>query len=45
VYRGNFLNGVKHGHGSYKFTDSGLAYTGEYLEGRKEGKGKLLNAD
>lgn len=29
----------------YKFTVSGLIYSGEYFEGRKQGKGKLLNAD
>jgi hypothetical protein len=42
IYVGDFINGLKHGKGEFKF-DSGLTYTGDYYRGQKDGLGKIVN--
>lgn len=42
TYEGDFVNGVKHGDGHFNFV-SNLKYVGEYKNGIREGKGKIIN--
>lgn len=42
MYDGEFLNGRKHGQGSYQYKN-GLLYEGEYQNGIREGHGALYN--
>ena len=44
VYKGDYSEGVRSGHGSIKFEDGGL-YEGEFKEGVFHGKGKLDSDD
>lgn len=42
IYKGEFIEGKKHGYGVYEFKN-GLKYKGEYRGGVREGKGALYN--
>lgn len=41
VYRGTMKNGRPEGHGEYR-DDSGLSYSGDWVDGRSEGNGTLV---
>jgi hypothetical protein len=45
TYKGDWLNGKKHGLGEYNYFDSdrqeNVVYSGEFLDGKKSGMGKL----
>ena len=38
------MNGRKHGEGTYTFKN-GLKYVGEYVNGKKQGRGIIYNSD
>lgn len=42
IYKGDFMNGKKHGQGIYKF-NNGLRYEGEYRNGVRSGNGIIYN--
>lgn len=44
MYTGTFKDGKKHGRGRYEFKN-GIIYEGEYVDGLKQGQGKLYNPD
>jgi hypothetical protein len=44
TYTGTFLKGKKHGEGTYLFLNK-IKYQGEYVQGVKQGKGKVSFAD
>jgi hypothetical protein len=37
-----FNNGSKHGEGVYKF-NNGITYEGEYINNKRQGRGRLIN--
>jgi hypothetical protein len=41
-YKGDFINGLRHGFGERKWFKTGSIYTGEYKESKQTGKGKLV---
>lgn len=41
IYQGNFIQGMKHGHGTEEFAGKNLRYTGEYFENMFHGKGQM----
>lgn len=41
MYSGQVLEGLRHGHGTYQCTTTGKKYTGDWVCGKREGKGKL----
>jgi hypothetical protein len=43
-YTGSFLNGKKHGEGTYLY-HNGLKYEGEYVHGVRQGRGRVSFAD
>lgn len=43
-YEGTFVKGLPSGRGVYKWAD-GSFYDGEWKDGKKEGKGKLVKKD
>ena len=45
VYKGNFKDGKKHGHGTYKYLKNDIRYEGEYRDGLKCGPGTIYNHD
>ena len=44
VYEGEILNGKRHGHGTYTWSD-GSFYDGEWKDGKKDGNGKQSHPD
>ena len=44
-YKGSFKLGLKHGSGIYKNPKKGVIYEGEWVEGKREGKGRLTLKD
>lgn len=44
-YHGNFLRGKKHGKGIYFHQQTNVKYEGEYRNGFKCGKGKMIQID
>lgn len=44
IYVGHVTNGLRHGYGVRTFPNSPLVYAGEYLGGRRNGRGKLIDA-
>jgi len=43
-YLGEYKNNRKHGKGVYEYKN-GIKYEGQYVDGNKEGYGKLFNGD
>lgn len=41
VYEGELLNGLRHGYGTLRFTDSHVVYEGEWQYGKRHGRGVL----
>jgi hypothetical protein len=39
IYDGQWVNGQKHGHGTYLQNSTGIIYEGEWKSDRKDGKG------
>lgn len=44
MYNGEFANGEKHGQGIY-YSENGTRYEGSYVNGYREGYGKIFNND
>ena len=45
TYEGEWLNHVRHGRGTYLYTDTGSKYVGLWKEGKREGAGELVHAN
>ena len=43
-YKGEFINGKRHGKGTFTYTD-GSAYIGKFIAGKEEGLGECISAD
>ncbi len=44
-YKGETQNGLRHGKGEYIYSNQFFRYVGQWKEGKKQGKGKLLMKD
>jgi hypothetical protein len=44
-YEGEWKHGIKHGNGYYKNKISRSVYVGEFFEGIKQGKGRIVYSD
>lgn len=45
-YEGDWIKGVKHGHGTYKYrADEGTEYEGDFVNGQRNGFGKITYRD
>ena len=44
-YDGEWQNHVRHGQGTYVYTDTGSKYTGTWKDGKREGQGELIHAN
>ena len=42
TYEGEWVDGMRHGQGSYTFKGTGAKYSGTWVNGRKEGGGELF---
>ena len=42
TYEGEWVDGMRHGQGSYTFKGTGTKYSGTWVNGRKEGGGELF---
>jgi len=45
IYEGTYLNGLRHGEGSYTFANQKGCYTGSWVAGSKDGKGEFKYPD
>ena len=45
TYEGEWLNHVRHGRGTYLYTDTGSKYVGLWKEVKREGAGELVHAN
>ena len=43
-YVGEYYNDKKHGHGSYKWPNSGKVYEGGWMNGKQHGRARFTNA-
>ena len=44
-YEGEWQNHVRHGRGTYTYSETGTKYTGMWKEGKREGHGELIHSN